>query len=65
MTEKDTIEYYAKENRELINSTPALFDILYDSDLLPECCTTALEALYMHTVCLAYRAGLAETKGEK
>lgn len=58
----DNVAYYTKVNQELISSTPALLDILYDFGLLPECCVTHEEALYMHAVCLAYKAGTEDAK---
>ncbi len=48
--------------RDLINTTPTLLSLLYDTDLLPELIVSFRGALSMAAVCEAYKAGLEEGK---
>lgn len=41
----------------LVNDTPALLSILYDTDLLPEQITDIRGAVCLAAVCEAYQAG--------
>ena len=42
---------------DLINSTPALLNLLYDANLLPEQVTTVNAAVAISVACEAYRLG--------
>ena len=42
---------------ELINSTPELLSLLYDLDIMPEQVASIRDALYLYTVCEAFRLG--------